>query len=345
MSDCCYPCPKVYKQKKPKKVSFTKDFPTIKGLGPRYVQTFNPQLFRLNEIYLRNNPRSNKKTVTADFSALTPVYNNGQKLMYDSHSLYSDHGPGADSLAQSNGTWQSWDGTTRQTPYIINTATEAEKIAFRQTVFNFVFPNGPVMRGLKQLYDNVQPFADRAKPQPSEIENWNLQVIRHFRDLLGINHPEGFNLDRQLFQTSKIANERKFTTTWDSRYPVDSATQWGTSAFDGSFGPCQGGSNAHCGWRFVPLTQADQAPYYNDNTTHPWDGWYAASEGLVGWYGTQMNMMSALIYSLLSPVDGHVFPFFNKSRLGWSQIDTYGVRLHWSGNTLNPPAGYLLLGY
>jgi hypothetical protein len=81
------------------------------------------------------------------------------------------------------------------------------------------------------------PFADKFAPTVDEIDHWNIKVINHIRDMLGI--PNKVTGDPRLYLEVAWADERKFTTIWDTKYP---------GVFDTAYGPCsKPSSNGHCG--------------------------------------------------------------------------------------------------
>lgn len=108
-------------------------------------------------------------------------------------------------------------------------------------------PNGVfALKGLKQLYDSVQPFADESNPTISEIDQWELKVIAHFRALL--NTPGVMKPDARLYIESRIFDERKWLTVWDPAYPS---------------GICSKPPASHCGFTFFP-SSTDRQPYKNN---------------------------------------------------------------------------------
>lgn len=143
--------------------------------------------------------------------------------------------------------WVPWDGITT-----INPCTST-----KQQIKDFVFPQpGGVhtMRGLRERFYEVNPYRDNQNPTPAEIENWNIEVIRHFRRLLGFNqttHPV-YN-HKCTYLKAAWSEERARYNHWDATYP---------GTLNSSNGPCTipFSPNAHCGGGFI-LTPADQAPY------------------------------------------------------------------------------------
>lgn len=144
-----------------------------------------------------------------------------------------------------------WDGV----PLDTTGKTKSELCAF-------VKPDGPwpsnfIYKGLLQRYREVQPFADEVNPTVDEINTWNIEVINHFRKLLGI--PGIIQPDARLYIECRLSDERKYTTAWDTAYPLDT---------------CPPGSGSHCGWLFFP--SADErapylanTPYNNDFVKYP----------------------------------------------------------------------------
>lgn len=142
--------------------------------------------------------------------------------------------------------WIPWDGTP------INPCTST-----KEQLMAFIFPKpGGVhtMRGLRERFYEVKPFADNSNPTVSEIENWNIEVIRHFRRLLGFNqttHPVYNN--KCTYLRAAWSEERARTNYWTSKYP---------GTIESSSGPCSNpySSNRHCGGGFI-LNPIDQIPY------------------------------------------------------------------------------------
>lgn len=183
---------------------------------------------------------------------------------------------------------------------------------------------GPnTVKGLRERFYEVNPFADNTAPTTKEIENWNLEVIRHFRRLLGINIPVRHNA--KLYLECAWSDERKGTEVWDIDYP-------GPGPTGGAEGPCDINdfslATSHCGDSFFPNstdrgTYISASPYNNDfvaypelasytsrysqavglnsvNTNIPWSikfgriisGWICA-EGLSGHPGPYVNPITA----------------------------------------------------
>lgn len=141
-----------------------------------------------------------------------------------------------------------WDGT----PIDPTTLTKAQLCAF-------IRPNGNYysVRGLREHFYTVNPFADTTNPTVQEIEDWNLEVIRHFRNLFG--NPAPVSNDARLYIECRWSDERKSTTVWDTKYPS---------------GTCAGSTDSHCGESFFPDTtdrneQIAQAPYNNNTANYP----------------------------------------------------------------------------
>ena len=144
----------------------------------------------------------------------------------------------------------------------------------KKTICDFIRPSGNphVMRGLREVFYRVNPFKDVKNPTPGEIQAWEIEVIKHFRNLLGITVP--VFPDSRLYLESRWADERKYTTAWDIKYPA-------TGAVGGPRGPCTDSTGkavdtarGHCGASFFPnetdrMRYISQAPYMNDTITYP----------------------------------------------------------------------------
>jgi hypothetical protein len=179
--------------------------------------------------------------------------------------MFTDHSPTA-TLA-----WTEWDGVTTMNP-CTNTA---------QDVINYIWPNGnAAMRGLAEVYDQVQPFLDPANPTVKEVEDWNLEVIRHFRRLMGFSEENNpLSHDQYLYYRTQIAWDRKKTDHYDSKYPGE---------LDSRYGPCIGGTWSHCGWHFVPNCE-DQSPYFLRNTDECFTLGSGEAESILTGYGVARN--------------------------------------------------------
>lgn len=325
---------------------------TSRGISPDFIRIIDPSLSAANDEYEESllsgsrvkaypedpnyptDPRS-------DPLAFTPMYRNGQSRWLDLIDLHSNHGP----AGATGYIWYDWDGTVFPA-YSPTSLTPAEKEQYRKDWYNYVFPgwnNGsPVlsysMRGLKQLYDEFQPFADEAAPTVREIEIWNDQVLNLFRRISGM--PPAV-MKQELFIMCTWTQERKSTTLWDADYP---------GTFDSAYGgPCVGGSNIHCGTTFKPTQLDHQAPYWNDyysNTKvgkHPLITLNQASEGVTVWYnGNAMVAMSRNLHMLMRAasaggvIEGHGGPYLGAY---W-----YGLligRAKWAGSSgWTLPPGY-----
>lgn len=160
--------------------------------------------------------------------------------------------------------WENstWDGN----PIDPNSMT-------KQELCDWLRPSSPyVVRGIRKLFYDIEPFADNANPTTEEINNWNLEVIRHFRRMLGVATP--LAPDARLYLEARWADERKHTTFWDAQYPAatNKENQPGSS-----FGVCflpNGDpidtAGGHCGEAFFPdepdRNQYIQSPPYQGDT-------------------------------------------------------------------------------
>ena len=205
-----------------------------------------------------------------------------------SRTVNIDEGPPA-WIPQSDWNAMYWDGVPLTDIY--------NKTPSQLCVWMF---KGRAMKGLKQHYEAIKPFCDPANPTVAEVDNWHLEVIKHFRNLLGVTTP--IQLDARLMLESAWAEERYWLQFFWASY---------TGTNGSAYGPCVGTTNQHCGASFIPSI-VDQQPYYtqypditptmtqssraegigNQNTNLPWmlklvgvlQNW-VCSEGLVGHTG------------------------------------------------------------
>lgn len=241
-------------------------------------------------------------------TAYTPLFTNGNvggQAAIIGHTTNSNatsivhQGMGGDPSV-STAMWNAaaWDGVPYPNP---NTATKEDLTAW-------MFPNLRTMRGLKQVYDANPPFVDVFNPTPAEVDEWNRRVIMHFRNLLGSNAPPLTN-DRCLYLRAQWGTERKFTTFWDTKYPA-------TGAFDDAYGPCVGGSNAHCGALFLPDT-TDQAAYGSAATPCSIGSGTESISG-VDIYIPWATKLSTVIRGFLSTegLTGHLSSWLGREKVG-----------------------------
>lgn len=228
-----------------------------------------------------------------------------------------------------------WDGV----PFDPTGKTKAQICAwFRPTGSAYVF------RGIREKFYQVNPFADNAAPTTQEIENWNLEVIRHFRALLGITTPVQYNARLQLECTWSI--ERSRTRAWDTKYPLTGGNYGETN------GPCflppPGGfidvAGGHCGDAFFPNatdrdTYISSAPYNSDFAMYPELANYAsrysqtggnvAGNNYIPWCIKLPTLLSTFICS--DGLQDHTGPFMGRTEVGlgwyWSSSDPGRIEL------------------
>ena len=111
--------------------------------------------------------------------AYTPIYRGGQNGLLVVNDNYTNHGPYTESISYApGGVFPSWDGTTTKSLWIPTSYTEEEKTAYRQSVYDFLFPSdGFTIIGLEQLYASNTPFADETEPTVKEIEDWKHDIF------------------------------------------------------------------------------------------------------------------------------------------------------------------------
>lgn len=324
------------------------------GIPPDVVQLVDPLSFAMEERYEESlasggggaigypEDENYPSDARSDPLAWTPMYRGGQNIVFDAQfDPYMNHGPYTESLSYIQGNdWSNiaWDGVSTFPIWIVSTASESEKAAHRAAWYDFIFPDdGFGMRGLKELYDYHQPFADETKPTVREWELWNDKVLNHFRFLSGLDPAIPL---QELYIMCAWTRERKSTDIWDSLYP---------GVLDSSYGPCLGGSNIHCGTTFKPTLLDEQAPYWNEffykyPKVIPPDliTLNQSSEAVTVWYnGTAMTSLSRNIRNLVRSakdgiqIGGHAGPYAFR--------ENYGLaigRSKWAGNLQQPPSGY-----
>ena len=194
--------------------------------------------------------------------------------------------------------------------------------------------SGYAMKGLKQWYDEVKPFANEAQPTMKEVDAWNVNVIRHFRRLLGID-------------TEVVAHEDLFMKCWfsDRRYSgLDRNVP--PDMNDTAYGPCvwwngggwTQGSNAHCGALYKP-SGINWNVMYTVNNGYPapptaGPDWSEATEGIatvntnLPW---ALKLSAALSQFVCNEgLGGHAGPFTSRTQVGMSFWDR--GRLGGTGN-------------
>lgn len=224
--------------------------------------------------------------------------------------------------------WVPWDGVTTINPC---TSTKAQLMAFI-----FPPPGGVnTMRGIRERFYEVNPYADNRNPTVAEIENWNIEMIRHFRKLLGFNqttHPVSNH--KCTYLRAAWSEERARSNYWSGAYP--------TGVLDGNTGPCTVpfSSNAHCGGGFI-LNPSDQTPYLCPANMAACTA-TGGAEGVanvnsdIPWVIKLQRIMGQWLNS--DGIGSHTGPFIGREYFGSAWYMNGGnttFRGKWSG-TLNP---------
>jgi hypothetical protein len=143
--------------------------------------------------------------------------------------------------------------------------------------------------------------------------------------------------DPRLYLEASWADERKFTTIWDAKYP---------GVLDTAYGPCsKPSSNGHCGATFFPdagdrAPYVSGAPYFGDFVKYPelanHSNRMSQSEG-TGGTGTRVPWslrLSTIVWNYINGegITGHAGPplFRNTVGMSWrcvpgGQIDGGGI--------------------
>lgn len=233
----------------------------------------------------------------------------------------TNHGPEPGWVGTGWTGWD-WDGI----PIDITNKTPSQ-------ICSLLFKNGYLMKGLRQQYNNIKPFANPASPTIAEIDQWNLKTIQHLRNLVGNTTP--LTGDPKLYLETQWSHDRYWTTIWDIRYPGTDGT---------AFGPCRPGDdpNAHCGASFFPSSN-DQAKYLPQYSISPFTR-SSQAEG-IGNVNTDLPWALKLTSRISNWVctegtTGHAGPFFTRTKVGMSfflagtqttPATTTSLRIKWAG--------------
>lgn len=250
------------------------------------------------------------------FNTLPYRMDNGTTL---SQTVNADQGP---PTWVTQPMWDSmiWDGVPLADPY--------NKTPSQLCAWMF---NGRAMKGLRQHYETFKPFCDPTRPTIAEIDNWHLEVIKHFRRLLGVT--TDIQLDERLFLEATWAEERYHTTYWNTNYPGTNGT---------AYGPCVSQGNQHCGSSFIPSLE-DQQPYYTNQFPSLAPTMMQTSRAeAVGGQNTDLPWMLKLVGALQNWVCseglvGHTGPFVTRTKVGMVFFAASGgsssftrIRIKWS---------------
>jgi hypothetical protein len=204
--------------------------------------------------------------------------------------------------------WEAakWDGTTVYDPTTMTRAEFADAIC----------PSGDRIRGIREVFYEHEPFADNKNPTQAEIDAWHTIAINHVRALVGYTEADRqVKHDPCMAARARWGQERMHTTRWDAKYP-------GTEG--SAYGPCQDGTNAHCGATFIPDYE-DQLPYLPEGHTGcsvqaGAEGVSSAPKANIPW---SIKWSRAFCQFLGSEGfwGGHVGPFFHREKFGFSFWD------------------------
>jgi len=210
--------------------------------------------------------------------------------------------------------WPSttWDGT------IYNPAlmTPAD-------FYSGMCPNG-VVRGMRELFYQHNPFSDVNNPAKGEVDEWHRLLINHIRTLVGLPMPQyEIKKDYCTFAESRWFDERKHTTGWDTKYSEGDT--------------CQVSPGSHCGFTFIPGAE-DQGPYLPAGYPSCGPG-FSGSEGMLGAspsapWSTKFSGSFCGVLNNEGYWGGHVGPFWGRTKFGFSFWPTGGVRANWTGTGL-----------
>lgn len=241
--------------------------PVITGCMDPLANNYNPQATVSDGSCTYNPGPTGTGQYTPDYSRTpyTPV----QRMIASTAKAKTSNPGGQDPdsipwMTPAHWAVAAWDGT----PFDLTGKTKEQICAWLAPS-----GSGQAIRGLREHFYAVQPFADNKNPTITEINNWNLEVIKHIRNLFGITIP--IKNDARLYLECAWADERKFTDVWNVDYP---GPFFPDNAGSSTFGPCVVGDNRlvsdHCGASFYPNTghrtpYITAPPYNNDFTVYP----------------------------------------------------------------------------
>lgn len=208
--------------------------------------------------------------------------------------------------------WENakWDGVTTYDPSKMT----------REEFYKALFPYPDVVRGIREVYYEHNPFKDPRNPTRAEVDEWHRICINHIRKLVG--YPEEYQIEKNhcLFARALWNDERKFTSMWndDEKYPG----KWGSA-----YGPCENSKNKHCGGSFVP-NEIDREPYlladYGDSckglgkTT---EGIFSSSKSNIPWSIKWSRSLGNYLKNK-GFWAGHTGPWFHRKKFGFSFWDS-----------------------
>jgi hypothetical protein len=219
-----------------------------------------------------------------------------------------------------------WDGTI----YNPSEMTQEE-------FYKAIFPYPDVVRGMREVFYENNPFKDVENPTKAEVDEWHRIAINHVRALVGYTSEDRqVKKDHCMFARALWGDQRMHTTMWDAKYPgKEGAAQ----------GPCQNSSNAHCGATFVP-DAADQVPYLPVDfvactTTQGAEGITSAPKSNIPWSIKWVRALGSYLGSE-GFWGGHVGPWFHREEFGFSFWDidvnnnnsNAALRAKWTGELM-----------
>ena len=110
----------------------------------------------------------------------------------------------------------AWDKTTIYDPISsLNLTNPRDGSVFFDQICPRNEDNKKVLRGHRQLLDEVKPFADNNNPLKAEVDRWNEIVMNHIRNLVGIDHPA--KIDVCIMARALWAGEWRNTRKWQQK--------------------------------------------------------------------------------------------------------------------------------
>ena len=204
----------------------------------------------------------------------------------------------------------------------------------KQEFYDCLCPNPDVVRGIREVFYETQPFKDNNNPTKAEVDEWHKISINHIRKLVGYSEEQHkIKKDSCLFIRAFWGDQRQFTDVWDADYPD---------------GICTDGGNIHCGAGFIP-NSADQQAYLADGASlcnaNGSEGVFVSSRSHIPW---SLKWIRPFCNTIKNEGywGGHVGPWFKAEKFGLNFWDNNvsnnksfaPFRVKWGGG--NTPEKY-----
>jgi len=259
-------------------------------------------------------PEVPREQYTPDKSDWSTFYD---KAVSGEDAKNTDHSPDGVHWIDRN-EWLPWDGN-------VISPLDYSKSELK----NMICP-GSTVRGLYELFDETQPFADVVNPTKAEVDYWHATAVNHVRAMVGYTEEQYIIKPDKCLHLRALWSDEKFRTRkWDTAdYPER----------------CEFSTNPHCGEGFMPSV-ADQQEYLPEGITScpkkaGSAGLFSAAKSNIPWSIKWIRPFCATLGGE-GFWGGHTGPWFHRSEFGWGWWDTdpsnfnsnAGLRTKWSGDS------------